>query len=144
VGSLSRCSCLALISRASAACRPRPALVADGGLQSPSADRQRLEYVGLYIVDIASLILRGPHAAMIVGAASGWSSRRLNARSRTAAHRTLFNMSVLVLTVQAAGQVYQWLGGTANGDLRVIAMPPGGHDAHLLFLTRFRSRSRSR
>ncbi len=67
-----------------------------------------------YIVDIAALILRGPHATMIVGAASGWSQSTLNARSRPAAHRTLFNMAVLVLTVQAAGQVYQRLGGTAE------------------------------
>ena len=31
-----------------------------------------------YVVDIASLILRGPHATMIVGAASGWSQSTLN------------------------------------------------------------------
>ena len=79
-----------------------------------------------YVVDIASLILRGPHATMIVGAASGWSQSMLNARARTAAYRTLFNMSVLTLTVQAAGQVYQRLGGTANGDLSVIAVPLAG------------------
>ena len=34
-----------------------------------------------YVVDIAALILRGPHAAMIVGAASGWSQTTLNSRS---------------------------------------------------------------
>ncbi len=79
-----------------------------------------------YVVDIAALILRGPHATMIVGAASGWSQSVLNARSRTALYRTLFNMSVLVLTVQAAGQVYQRLGGTPNGDLTVIAAPLAG------------------
>jgi PAS domain S-box-containing protein len=87
-----------------------------------------------YIVDIASLILRGPHATMIVGAASGWSQSMLNARSRPAAHRTLFNMSVLVLTVQAAGQVYQRLGGTANGDLQVIAVPLVGMALTYYFL----------
>jgi PAS domain S-box-containing protein len=87
-----------------------------------------------YIVDIASLILRGPHATMIVGAASGWSQSMLNARSRPAAHRTLFNMSVLVLTVQAAGQVYQRLGGTANGDLRNIAVPLVGMALTYFFL----------
>src|SRR5580765_1553633 len=87
-----------------------------------------------YIVDIASLILRGPHATMIVGAASGWSQSMLNARSRPAAHRTLFNMSVLVLTVQAAGQVYQRLGGTANGDLRDIAVPLVGMALTYFFL----------
>ena len=31
-----------------------------------------------YVVDIAALILRGPHATMIVGAASGWSQTTLN------------------------------------------------------------------
>jgi PAS domain S-box-containing protein len=87
-----------------------------------------------YIVDIASLILRGPHATMIVGAASGWSQSTLNARSRTAAHRTLFNMAVLVMTVQAAGQVYQRLGGTASGDLRVIAVPLVGMALTYFFL----------
>jgi PAS domain S-box-containing protein len=87
-----------------------------------------------YIVDIASLILRGPHATMIVGAASGWSQSMLNARSRPAAHRTLFNMAVLVLTVQAAGQVYHRLGGTANGDLRVIAVPLVGMALTYYFL----------
>src|SRR5438477_511038 len=87
-----------------------------------------------YIVDIAALILRGPHATMIVGAASGWSQSMLNARTRTAAHRTLFNMSVLVLTVQAAGQVYQRLGGTASGDLRVVAVPLAGMALTYFFL----------
>jgi PAS domain S-box-containing protein len=79
-----------------------------------------------YIVDIASLILRGPHATMIVGAASGWSQSTLNARAQPVAHRTLFNMAVLVLTVQAAGQVYQRLGGTASGDFGANAVPIAG------------------
>jgi PAS domain S-box-containing protein len=73
-----------------------------------------------YVVDIASLILRGPHATMIVGAASGWSQTTLNSRTRNPAYRTLFNMACLVLTVQAAGQVYQRLGGTARPDLSGI------------------------
>ncbi len=87
-----------------------------------------------YVVDIASLILRGPHATMIVGAASGWSQSTLNARSQPAAHRTLFNMSVLTLTVQAAGQVYQRLGGTASGNLREIAVPLAGMAITYYFL----------
>jgi PAS domain S-box-containing protein len=87
-----------------------------------------------YIVDIAALILRGPHATMIVGAVSGWSQSTLNARSQTAVHRTLFNMAVLVLTVQAAGQVYQRLGGTAGGDLRVMVVPLAGMALTYFFL----------
>jgi PAS domain S-box-containing protein len=76
-----------------------------------------------YVIDIASLILRGPHATMIVGAASGWSQSTLNARSGNPVHRTLFNMACLVLTVQAAGQVFQRLGGTASSDVSAIVVP---------------------
>src|SRR5437667_653517 len=67
-----------------------------------------------YVVDIAALILRGPHATMLVGAAGGWSQSTLNAKAPNPLYRTLFNMAILVLTVQAAGQVYWRLGGTAN------------------------------
>src|SRR5262245_9708928 len=73
-----------------------------------------------YVVDVASLILWGPHATMIVGAVSGWSQTTFNARTRNPAYRTLFNMSCLVLTVQAAGQVYQRLGGTSQANLRDV------------------------
>jgi len=67
-----------------------------------------------YVVDIAALILRGPHATMIVGAASGWSQTTFNSQTRNPLYRTLFNMAILVLTVQTAGQVYWRLGGTAS------------------------------
>jgi PAS domain S-box-containing protein len=76
-----------------------------------------------YVVDIASLILRGPHATMIVGAVSGWSQTTLNSRSPNPLFRTLFNMSVLVLTVEAAGQVYQRLGGHEDADPAALVMP---------------------
>lgn len=79
-----------------------------------------------YVVDIASLILRGPHATMIVGASSGWSQSTLNAKSGNPVYRTLFNMAILVLTVQAAGQVYQRLGGTPRAELSTIALPLAG------------------
>src|SRR5262245_32195818 len=57
-----------------------------------------------YVVDIAALILRGPHTTMIIGAASGWSQTTLNSRTPNPLFRTLFNMSMPVLTLQAAGQ----------------------------------------
>ena len=76
-----------------------------------------------YVVDIASLMLRGPHATMIVGAASGWSQTTLNSRSPNPPFRTLFNMSILVLTVEAAGQVYQRLGGHEDADPSALIMP---------------------
>jgi PAS domain S-box-containing protein len=79
-----------------------------------------------YVVDIAAIILRGPHATMIVGAASGWSQTTLNSRSPNPVFRTLFNMSILVLTVQAAGQVYLRLGGRPDADLSALIMPLAG------------------
>jgi len=77
-----------------------------------------------YVVDIASLILRGPHATMIVGAASGWSQTTLNAKTPNPLYRTLFNMALLVLTVQGAGQVYQRLGGSPHPALSAAIIVP--------------------
>ena len=61
-----------------------------------------------YVVDIAALILRGPHAGMIVGAASGFTQSTFNQPSpnRNPLYRTLFNTSILVLTAEASGQVW--------------------------------------
>jgi PAS domain S-box-containing protein len=79
-----------------------------------------------YVVDIAVLILRGPHATMIVGAASGWSQTTLNSRTPNPAFRTLFNVAMLVLTVQAAGQVFQRLGGRPDAEPAALIMPVAG------------------
>jgi PAS domain S-box-containing protein len=79
-----------------------------------------------YVVDIASLILRGPHATMIVGALSGWTQTTVNSQSRNPAYRTLFNMACLVLTVQAAGQAYQRLGGSMDAGLGTIVIAVSG------------------
>ena len=77
-----------------------------------------------YVVDIAALILRGPHAAMLVGAITAWSQTTLGAKGQNPAYRTLFNMAILVITIQASGQVYEWLGGTARPELSAaIAVP---------------------
>ncbi len=79
-----------------------------------------------YVVDIAALILRGPHAAMLVSAASGWSQTTLNSRAPNPLFRTLFNIAILVLTVEAAGQVFQRLGGTSDADPSHLIMPLAG------------------
>jgi PAS domain S-box-containing protein len=76
-----------------------------------------------YVVDIAALILRGPHAAMIVAAASGWSQ---TTRTRNPPFRTVFNMAILVLTVQTAGQVFIRLGGTPDADAAALILPLAG------------------
>jgi PAS domain S-box-containing protein len=79
-----------------------------------------------YVVDIAAILLRGPHASMIVGAASGWSQTTLNTRGRNPLYRTLFNMAIVVITVQVAGQVYQRLGGRPGEPLASMIVPLAG------------------
>ncbi|PYQ98034.1 MAG: hypothetical protein DMF96_12475 [Acidobacteria bacterium] len=79
-----------------------------------------------YVVDIAALMLRGPHATMIVGAASGWSQTTLNSSAPNPPFRTLFNIAILVVTVQAAGQVFLRLGGTPYAESGAMVMPLAG------------------
>ena len=79
-----------------------------------------------YVVDIAALILRGPHATMIVGAASGWSQTTLNSSAPNPLFRPLFNIAILVVTVQAAGQVFLRLGGTPYAQPGAMVMPLAG------------------
>ena len=79
-----------------------------------------------YVVDIAALLLRGPDATMIVGAASGWSQSTLNSKTPNPPYRTLFNAAILVITVQAAGQVYRALGGRTGGSVETMILPLTG------------------
>jgi diguanylate cyclase (GGDEF)-like protein/putative nucleotidyltransferase with HDIG domain len=65
-----------------------------------------------YAVDFASLLVLGPDETMIVAAVSAWSQCTFRTKERNPAHRTLFSMACLVVTVQAAGTVYSLLGGT--------------------------------
>jgi len=93
-------------------------------IQFPAASGSNMSVS--YVVDIAALILRGPHATMIVGAAGGWSQTTLNAKTRNPAYRTLFNMAMLVITVQAAGQVFERLGGSADTAPGALILPLAG------------------
>src|SRR5262245_45507128 len=77
-----------------------------------------------YVVDIAALILRGPHAAMLVGAITAWSQTTLGAKGQNPTYRTIFNMAILVITIQAAGQVYELLGGTSHPELSAAIAAP--------------------
>ena len=63
---------------------------------------------------------------MIVGAVSGWTQSTLNAKEPNPTYRTLFNMSILVITIQASGQVFQVLGGSPTGDLAATVVPLAG------------------
>jgi PAS domain S-box-containing protein len=76
-----------------------------------------------YVVDIAALILRGPHTAMIVAAASGWSQTTINSQTPNPRYRTLFNMAMLVLTAQIGGQVFIRLGGAPDAEPAALIVP---------------------
>jgi diguanylate cyclase (GGDEF)-like protein/putative nucleotidyltransferase with HDIG domain len=65
-----------------------------------------------YAVDFASLLLLGPNETMIVAAVSAFSQCTFRIKERNPLHRTLFSMACLIVTVQAAGTVYLWLGGS--------------------------------
>jgi diguanylate cyclase (GGDEF)-like protein/putative nucleotidyltransferase with HDIG domain len=64
-----------------------------------------------YAVDFASLLLLGPNETMIVATASAFCQCTFRIQERNPIHRTLFSMACLVVTVQAAGVVYHWMGG---------------------------------
>jgi len=65
-----------------------------------------------YAVDFASLLLLGPNETMFVASISAWSQCVFRMKTRNPVYRTLFSMACLVVTVQAAGQIYDWLGGS--------------------------------
>src|SRR5437870_4575158 len=65
-----------------------------------------------YAVDFLSLIILGPSQTMIVGATSAWSQCTFRMTQKNPPYRTLFSMASLVISVQAAGEVFRALGGT--------------------------------
>jgi diguanylate cyclase (GGDEF)-like protein/putative nucleotidyltransferase with HDIG domain len=75
-----------------------------------------------YAVDFASLLLLGPNETMIVAAVSAWSQCTFRIKETNPAFRTLFSMGCLVITVQAAGRIYMWLGGVP-GEFSPWALP---------------------
>jgi diguanylate cyclase (GGDEF)-like protein/putative nucleotidyltransferase with HDIG domain len=75
-----------------------------------------------YAVDFATLLLLGPHETMMVAAASAYSQCTFRIKEKNPLHRTMFSMGCLIITVQAAGAAYLWLGGTP-GEFRLATLP---------------------
>ncbi|HEV3217049.1 MAG TPA: HD domain-containing phosphohydrolase [Vicinamibacterales bacterium] len=79
-----------------------------------------------YAVDFLSLIILGPSQTMIVGATSAWSQCTFRMTTKNPLYRTLFSMASLVISVQAAGEIFNRFGGTpglASLDLAQMAKP---------------------
>jgi diguanylate cyclase (GGDEF)-like protein/putative nucleotidyltransferase with HDIG domain len=75
-----------------------------------------------YAVDFASLLLLGPNETMIVAAASAYSQCTFRIKEPNPLHRTFFSMACLIVTVQAAGWAYSFLGGHP-GVLNLADLP---------------------
>jgi diguanylate cyclase (GGDEF)-like protein/putative nucleotidyltransferase with HDIG domain len=90
-----------------------------------------------YAVDFASLLLLGPAETMLVAAASAFSQCTFRIKERNPIHRTLFSMACLIVTVQAAGLVYLWLGGRPGVIVAATLAKPlvGAATAYFLFNT---------
>src|SRR5437762_4111548 len=79
-----------------------------------------------YAVDFLSLIILGPSQTMIVGATSAWSQCTFRMTSKNPPYRTLFSMATMVISVQAAGEIFYLFGGTPglmSLDLTQMAKP---------------------
>src|SRR5688500_8796004 len=90
-----------------------------------------------YAVDFASLLLLGANETMVVAAASAFSQCTFRIKERNPIHRTLFSMACLIVTVQAAGHVYAWMGGLPGTVPSVAVFKPlvGAATAYFLFNT---------
>jgi len=86
-----------------------------------------------YAVDFASLLLLGPNETMIVAAASAWSQCTFRIKERNPAYRTLFSMACLIVTVQAAGAIYERLGGEP-GRFDILTLPNALVASHGLYV----------
>src|SRR3989442_1710400 len=104
---------LILLSSASAALKVTLPLTTGGSTMSVS-----------YAVDFASLLLLGPHEAMVVAMAGAFCQCHVNTKEKNPIYRTLFSMAALALTVEGAGLALLWLtDSAAPGSFSAIARP---------------------
>ena len=67
-----------------------------------------------YVVEFTGILLLGPDATMLIAALSAWAQATLQVKGRNPAYRTLFNIALLVITIQLAGSTYHAMGLTTG------------------------------
>ena len=82
-----------------------------------------------YGVDLASLLLLGPHQTMLVAAGSAFMQGHLSGTDRNPLDRTLCALASLVIAVQASALAFRLLGGSAAGTIGTIAPALAGAGA---------------
>jgi diguanylate cyclase (GGDEF)-like protein/PAS domain S-box-containing protein len=73
-----------------------------------------------YTFDFAALILLGTAPATIVAGFSAWTQSQFTTNRHNPFYRIAFNIAALILTVQAAGGTFEYLGGQP-GNFNVLA-----------------------
>ncbi len=63
------------------------------------------------LLDYLTILVLGPHAAVLVAAVGGWGQCTFRSRLKNPPHQTLFSIAALVCAVYVAGQAYVALGG---------------------------------
>jgi len=80
-----------------------------------------------YFTDFLSLVLLGPHEAMLVAGASAATQSMTMRRTRISVRQTLFSSATLIITVQAAGLAAGQLGGfDLTATFTAISKPAAG------------------
>jgi diguanylate cyclase (GGDEF)-like protein/PAS domain S-box-containing protein len=65
-----------------------------------------------FVLDFMSLLLLGPHQAMLIAAIGALMQSKIRIAGPNPLHRVLFNVATLVVTVQGTGLIYRLAGGT--------------------------------
>src|SRR6478672_3171550 len=76
-----------------------------------------------YAIDFASMIVVGPNATLYIAAAGALSQCQLNPRARKPLYETLFNVALIVITVQMAGSVFTLTQAPHGNELTESARP---------------------
>jgi diguanylate cyclase (GGDEF)-like protein len=63
------------------------------------------------VLDYLTILVLGPHAAVLVAAVGGWGQSTFRTRLKNPPHQTLFSVAALVCAVFFTGRVYVALGG---------------------------------
>jgi diguanylate cyclase (GGDEF)-like protein/PAS domain S-box-containing protein len=85
-------------------------------------------------VTLTSLLLLGPHPTMLVALAAAWCQSTFGTRTPNPLYRTLFNISSVLVTVQAAGLAYSLAGGTVGQVVWPDIATPLGAATFVFFL----------
>jgi PAS domain S-box-containing protein len=92
-----------------------------------------------YVANFVSLLLVGPNPTMLVAGAGAWMQCAVNRKRNTGLtlYRTLFSVAALVITVQATGLAYAWLGGVPGnfGSVAIVKPLVGGAIVYFLVNT---------